>query len=74
MIGKCTECGQKCNVIIVDFGIGSYEYWGSRGVDSQIEVVSDCCEAPAVDITGHDITVQQLRNHDLPDPEDWDIR
>jgi hypothetical protein len=73
MIGKCTECGQECNVIIIDFGIGAYEYWGATGIDSQIDAVSDCCEAPAVDRSGHEITVQQLKDNDLPDPEDWDI-
>jgi hypothetical protein len=31
-------------VIEVDFGIGSYEYWGAKGVDIRIEEVSSCCE------------------------------
>ncbi len=41
----CCACKQECNVIEVDFGIGAYEYWGAKGVDIQIEEVSDCCEA-----------------------------
>jgi hypothetical protein len=32
-------------VIEVDFGIGSYEYWGAKGVDIDLQEVSDCCEA-----------------------------
>jgi len=71
MLGKCTECGEECNVILADFGIGSYEYWGAKSVDKQIEAVSDCCEAPAVDLVGHDITVQMLRDYNQPDPDDW---
>lgn len=45
----CTECGQECTVIEVDFGIGAYEYWGATGYDSQICDVSDCCEADTQD-------------------------
>jgi|688.fasta_scaffold2595658_2 hypothetical protein len=29
----------------VDFGIGSYEYWGAPGVDVQWAWVTRCCEA-----------------------------
>ena len=74
MLGKCTECGEECNTIIIDYGIGSYEYWGAKGVDIQIEAVSDCCEAPTVDMVGNDITIQTLRDANQPDPDDWDIR
>lgn len=41
----CCACKQECNVIEVDFGIGSYEYWGSKGIDIDLQEVSDCCEA-----------------------------
>ena len=71
MIGKCTDCGKECNVEVIDFGIGSYEYWGTKAVDIRLEAVSDCCEAPAVDTAGHEITVQQVKDNDLPDPENW---
>jgi hypothetical protein len=43
----CGSCRQPCEVIEVDFGIGSYEYWGSRGYDSRVEAVSNCCEETA---------------------------
>lgn len=42
---KCTECGQPCKVLTVDFGIGQYEYWGSVETDVQMRDVSHCCEA-----------------------------
>ena len=45
MRGFCGECGEECNAIIGDFGIGAYEYWGCRGVDIRLAAVSNCCEA-----------------------------
>lgn len=41
----CKECGETCDLTKVDEGIGSYEYWGARGFDSRIEIVSWCCHA-----------------------------
>lgn len=41
----CEECLCHCNGVWVDFGIGSYEFWGARGFDTRWEYVSDCCEA-----------------------------
>lgn len=41
----CARCGKPCDVLLVDVGIGPYEYWGSRGIDKQIIEVSGCCEA-----------------------------
>lgn len=45
----CTSCGDPCSAIQVDFGIGAYECHGFRGIDTQIAIVSDCCEAEAFD-------------------------
>ena len=42
----CPDCKESCEPIVVDNGIGPYEFWGARGFHSQIEVVSNCCEAP----------------------------
>ena len=64
MIGKCTECGQPCNIILLDIGIGAYEYWGSKEYDIQIEAVSDCCEAPAVDINNNLITEKMVADQE----------
>lgn len=41
----CNNCDQPCDAVEVDFGIGPYEYWGSRGNDVRKEVVSSCCNA-----------------------------
>ena len=40
----CEGCGEECNVVTVDNGIGAYEYWGSCGVHHSYEKASDCCE------------------------------
>lgn len=42
--GYCPEC--ECNVRSVrrDFGIGSYEYWGSHGVHHDWREVCPTCE------------------------------
>ena len=45
----CAECREPCEEIAVDFGIGSYEYWGQRGCDRDVRVVSDCCEGELLD-------------------------
>lgn len=59
--GICTACGKPCQVIHIDYGIGAYEYWGTPGNDINIQTVSDCCEAQAVDINNIEITTQDLR-------------
>lgn len=41
----CGECKKECSPIVVDFGIGPYEFWGAKYVDSHPACVSDCCEA-----------------------------
>lgn len=41
----CSACGEPCKGIVMDFGIGPYEYWGQRGFDSNPRYVSNCCEA-----------------------------
>lgn len=41
----CCACKQPCVTIAVDYGIGPYECWGVRGVDRNVQVVSDCCES-----------------------------
>lgn len=41
----CGECKKECEIIIVDFGIGTYECYGYCGVDSRPADVSNCCEA-----------------------------
>lgn len=47
--GFCAACGKECVAGYIDEGIGSYEYWGARGVDIRLVEVSDCCEAEVLD-------------------------
>jgi len=42
----CSGCGQPADVQDMDFGVGSYEYWGSTGVHTDWQTVSCCCEKP----------------------------
>ena len=41
----CCDCGNECDTEWQDFGIGSYEYHGARGVDTQWVEVTPCCES-----------------------------
>jgi len=41
----CGECGLPCKAVIIDFGIGPYEFWGAPGIDIDNRLVSDCCNA-----------------------------
>lgn len=36
----CTSCGKDAVIVQRDFGIGAYEYWGSKGVHRDMR---DCC-------------------------------
>lgn len=47
--GYCREC--ECNVqtVKMDFGIGSYEYWGCKGVHTDVRQVCPSCEGEVED-------------------------
>ncbi len=40
----CGECKEECNPTVIDEGIGSYEFWGAKCVDTRLFLVSCCCE------------------------------
>ena len=63
MIVRCPDCHEMCEAIVVDNGIGPYEFWGAKGWDSKLEVVSNCCEAQL------DISITELQ--DEPDYEPY---
>lgn len=44
----CADCGRECRVIEVDEGIGSYEYWGFKGVHHDYRPGSHCCGVEVV--------------------------
>lgn len=56
----CTSCGEPCDPMIIDLGIGSYEYWGAPGIDVQLTVVSQCCEAAIIDESSTHVTIDSL--------------
>ena len=41
----CGECKKECNAHTEDQGIGPLEVWGRKIVDTDIVLVSDCCDA-----------------------------
>ncbi len=43
--GACSDCGESCSGILVDFGIGPYEYGSYSGCDEMWLWSSPCCEA-----------------------------
>lgn len=68
MTGICSACHEPCEVIVVDFGIGPYEYWGATGIDSRPEAVSNCCDAPVYDESGHRITENDVQEDSFDPP------
>ena len=60
----CGGCGEPCDMIEVDKGIGPYEYWGTPGRDVNKCWVSDCCEETVYE--NRDLTIE---SDDYPDPE-----
>lgn len=44
----CACCGLPADTMTVDFGIGAYEYWGSKGIHSDVQEVTACCESDFV--------------------------
>jgi hypothetical protein len=45
----CTECGKECKIIVVDDGIGPYEFWGQKCCQNIYVERSACCEAELSD-------------------------
>ncbi len=60
----CVECGEECEIVEVDEGIGPYEFWGAPGNDIQIVKVSYCCEAFYTDVDP-----EEYRGNDYGDDE-----
>ena len=42
--GYCACCGEEADAIVIDSGIGPYEYGDERAVDIRLDTVSKCCE------------------------------
>ena len=54
----CTNCGKECKTKMVDFGIGSFEHFGSHGFDSNICEVSACCEEEVNEVDEDDSDIE----------------
>ena len=50
----CPHCEKECSPKQIDIGIGFYEYWGQKCVDTQLIWVSDCCEEEVEDFNPSD--------------------
>jgi len=46
---ECPECGEPCEAIKCDSGIGPGEAWGAKFNDSHPYTGSSCCEAELED-------------------------
>ena len=47
--GWCSHCHQPCEGVWIDTGIGAYEYWGQKCVDTRWDAVSSCCGEDILD-------------------------
>ena len=45
----CSCCGDEAEPVMINCGVGPYEYWGMRGVDVNMQELSQCCEAECVE-------------------------
>ena len=46
--GYCANCGEDCQSITIDQGIGHCEYWGFVGNHRDVVEVSPCCECEVI--------------------------
>lgn len=46
----CSQCGENCEVVLVDVGEGWSEHFGSVSFDSRIVESSSCCEADVINL------------------------
>lgn len=72
MTAWCKECNDYVETKQEDVGIGSYEFWGSRGTDTRWVVMCAICESPVYvdEDSTEEITVEDQR--DDYDPGDFD--
>jgi hypothetical protein len=47
--GICSDCGRYVRAVVIDNGIGPYEFWGQRGVHHDYVQASPCCHADVVE-------------------------
>lgn len=47
--GYCENCEKDVRVVMIDMGIGPYEYWGSKGNHHAWTECCEECESPVDD-------------------------
>jgi len=68
--GICSECGREVTCVEKDFGIGPYEFWGSKGEHHDYQCVTPCCDAEVVEGEEHlvsDTVHVAKRDHKVKD-------
>lgn len=55
MWGICKACRKETEAVVEDFGIGSFEFWGTSGFHRDEAVVSACCGAEVEGVTLDDL-------------------
>jgi len=69
MDGICSECKREANGHSCDFGIGPVEFWGAKSVDSDVQWVSECCDADLLDESGCNIEPPEPPEREYEPPE-----
>lgn len=62
--GYCNECKKNVTSVRRDFGIGAYEYWGSREVHTDWREVCPTCEGDLDDSQDDDRSDEQFDRMD----------
>jgi len=50
IIGYCPKCQETVTGNPVDYGIGAYEYWGCKGVQTDIHIECPDCDSELEDV------------------------
>ena len=70
----CGDCKEECKVIVVDDGIGSYEFQGFCGSQSMIRLASECCEGDVYEDAECKIPYEpEGPDCDEPDYDEYDV-
>jgi hypothetical protein len=63
----CATCGKPCDWKRVDCGIGPYEFWGQKCIDTNVQVLSECCEDDI--FTDPELTISYEHEDHIPEDE-----
>ena len=65
----CPQCEKEVDVVMIDCGIGAYEYWGAKGVDTDLRPSCSICQE---ELDSQDVFWDDLDDEvdDYPE-DDW---